>query len=229
MRAISPRARGAGVDRQAGARAAQPDRAAASVRRGSRRPRALAHRACVASACARRAGARCVCALLGAGIPPVRGVGAAARRRPARRVPPPRGRMARSALGAVRRGDGRAAAPIVAAVAHGSRCRRSRCCASWAARSASPTTTGRGAADALADARRRAGRRSAGGDAELLAVHDLEGTRGGRGRSAVASDLAREGPLDEGKAAAVGGIVSGAVTGSPRTWPPADSRSARAC
>ena len=47
----------------------------------------------------------------------------------------------------------------------------------------------------------------------LIALHDLQGKATAEVEARVASDLAREGPVDEGKAAAVGGIVSGAVTG----------------
>ena len=65
---------------------------------------------------------------------------------------------------------------------------------------------------------------------KLLALHDLEGRAAAEVEARVASDLAREGPLGEGKAAAVGGILSGAATGTRRgLWPPAGSRSVPAC
>jgi hypothetical protein len=48
---------------------------------------------------------------------------------------------------------------------------------------------------------------------ELLAIHGLEGRAGPEVDARVASDVVSEGRIDEGKAAAVGGIVSGAMTG----------------
>ena len=47
----------------------------------------------------------------------------------------------------------------------------------------------------------------------LLAIHGLEGRAGPEVDARVASDVVTEGRIDEGKAAAVGGIVSGAMTG----------------
>jgi hypothetical protein len=47
----------------------------------------------------------------------------------------------------------------------------------------------------------------------LITVHDLQGQATAAVEARLSSDLAREGPVDEGQAAAVGGIVSGAVTG----------------
>jgi hypothetical protein len=48
---------------------------------------------------------------------------------------------------------------------------------------------------------------------QLLAIHGLEGRAGPEVDARVASDIVAEGRIDEGKAAAVGGIVSGAMTG----------------
>jgi hypothetical protein len=47
----------------------------------------------------------------------------------------------------------------------------------------------------------------------LLAIHGLEGRAGPEVDARVASDVVAGGRIDEGKAAAVGGIVSGAMTG----------------
>ena len=47
----------------------------------------------------------------------------------------------------------------------------------------------------------------------LLTIHGLEGRAGPEVDARVARDIVTEGRIDEGKAAAVGGIVSGAMTG----------------
>lgn len=47
----------------------------------------------------------------------------------------------------------------------------------------------------------------------VIARYQLSGQAADDVEARVATDLAREGPVDEGKAAAVGGIVSGAMTG----------------
>ncbi len=49
--------------------------------------------------------------------------------------------------------------------------------------------------------------------AQVIAIHDLEGSAAGEVEARMANDVLREGPVGEGKAAAMGGIVSGAVTG----------------
>ncbi len=47
----------------------------------------------------------------------------------------------------------------------------------------------------------------------LIAIHDLEGTAAGVVQRRVASDVRTEAPVDEGRAAMMGGVVSGALTG----------------
>jgi Domain of unknown function (DUF3482)/50S ribosome-binding GTPase len=47
----------------------------------------------------------------------------------------------------------------------------------------------------------------------LIAQHGLTGRAAADVESRLADDIAREGPVDEGKAAAVGGVLSGAMTG----------------
>jgi hypothetical protein len=47
----------------------------------------------------------------------------------------------------------------------------------------------------------------------LLAIHGLSGRAGAEVVAKIDEDIAHEGPLDEGKAAAMGGVVSGALTG----------------
>ena len=47
----------------------------------------------------------------------------------------------------------------------------------------------------------------------LIAIHGLSGRAAADVEARFEHDLAREGPLDEGKAAAMGGVLSGAVTG----------------
>ena len=47
----------------------------------------------------------------------------------------------------------------------------------------------------------------------LIAEHGLTGRAAAEVESRLADDIAREGPVDEGKAAAMGGVLSGAMTG----------------
>src|SRR5262249_14547068 len=47
----------------------------------------------------------------------------------------------------------------------------------------------------------------------LIAQHGLTGRAAAEVEAGLADDIAREGPVDEGKAAAVGGVLSGAMTG----------------
>ncbi|MCC6197676.1 MAG: DUF3482 domain-containing protein [Burkholderiales bacterium] len=47
----------------------------------------------------------------------------------------------------------------------------------------------------------------------LIALHELTGRAAAEIETRFEADIAREGPLDEGKAAAMGGVLSGAVTG----------------
>jgi hypothetical protein len=48
---------------------------------------------------------------------------------------------------------------------------------------------------------------------EAIAIYGLSGRAAAEVEAHLAADIAREGPLDEGKAAAMGGVVSGALTG----------------
>jgi hypothetical protein len=48
---------------------------------------------------------------------------------------------------------------------------------------------------------------------QLIAIHGLTGRAAADVEARFERDLAREGPVDEGKAAAMGGVLSGAVTG----------------
>ena len=110
------------------------------------------------------------------------------------------------------------AQPVAAAVVRARRrAAARRCCAGSAPRSASRDDT------ADATTRRRAARRSRATRSTPIMRAAMEradrdprtrrAARPPKSRRASPSDLAREGPVDEGKAAAVGGIVSGAVTG----------------
>jgi hypothetical protein len=72
-----------------------------------------------------------------------------------------------------------------------------------------------GGAEALA-MRTLAGRFEAdllSGTQQLIAIHDLEGSAVGDVLARLASDVRTDAPVDEGKAALMGGVVSGALTG----------------
>jgi hypothetical protein len=47
----------------------------------------------------------------------------------------------------------------------------------------------------------------------LLRIHGLDGRAAADVEASIDHDIARDGPMDEGKAAAMGGVLSGAVTG----------------
>jgi hypothetical protein len=51
------------------------------------------------------------------------------------------------------------------------------------------------------------------GTQQLIAIHDLEGTAVGEVLARLASDVRTDAPVDEGKAALMGGVVSGALSG----------------
>jgi hypothetical protein len=51
------------------------------------------------------------------------------------------------------------------------------------------------------------------GTQELIAIHELEGTAVGEVLARLAGDVRTDAPMDEGKAALMGGVVSGALTG----------------
>jgi len=51
------------------------------------------------------------------------------------------------------------------------------------------------------------------GTQQLIAIHDLEGSAVGEVLARVAQDVRTDAPVDEGKAALMGGVVSGALTG----------------
>ena len=138
----------------------------------------------------------------------------AARREEGRVRPAGRG-MAVAAACAIRGVDGRArAARSPLPHARASWCRAPRCCARSALRSGWATipakATQASAAQALAS---DASARMREAMDALIAAHGLDGRAAADVETLLANDIAREGPVDEGKAAAMGGVLSGAMTG----------------
>jgi hypothetical protein len=217
---LEPELVGARVDRQAGDRAAEPDRPSASARERGRGRAALARRARPLPAGARRALARCLRTLLGAGIhPAARGAcGAVARATSrvfdelaaawkARRLDEFERAMDALAGTHRERRTGPCGAAVVGVARHmaGSSARQSACAAATSARCGN-------ARDARGWPRASTPEIRAGTDA-LIAIHGLGGRATEDVLTRLTSNVTTGARVSEGKAAMLGGVVSGALSG----------------